>query len=106
GLSYRSLQEHPWTDIDTRLPVGSVIHGTVTRIAEFGAFVRVATGVEGLIHISELAHHRVSNVGSIVSEGQEVDVKVVSVDIDQQRMGLSLKAAQAAPEAAAEDNAQ
>jgi small subunit ribosomal protein S1 len=100
GLSYRSLQEHPWTDIDTRFPVGSLVHGAITRIAEFGAFVRVATGVEGLIHVSELAHHRVNNVSNVVSEGQEVDVKVLSIDLEQQRMSLSLKAAQAAPEPA------
>lgn len=102
GLSYRSLQEHPWTDIETRFPVGSLIKGTVTRIAEFGAFVRVATGVEGLVHVSELAHHRVHNVSNVVSEGQEVDAKVLSVDTEQQRMSLSLKAAQAAPEKANE----
>jgi small subunit ribosomal protein S1 len=99
GLSYRSLQDHPWTDIDVRFPVGSIAHGTITRIAEFGAFVRIATGVEGLIHISELAHHRVQNVANVVQEGQEVDVKILSVDTDQQRISLSLKAAQAAPEA-------
>ncbi len=102
GLSYRSLQEHPWTDIETRFPVGSLVKGTVTRIAEFGAFVRVATGVEGLIHVSELAHHRVHNVSNIVSEGQEVEVKVLSVDSEQQRMSLSLKAAQAIPDKSAD----
>ncbi len=106
GLSYRSLQDHPWTDIDTRFPVGSIAHGTVTRIAEFGAFVRIATGVEGLVHVSELAHHRVQNVGNVVQEGQEVDVKVLSVDVDQQRVSLSLKAALAAPEQPAEESAE
>jgi predicted RNA-binding protein with RPS1 domain len=105
GLSYRSLQEHPWTDIETRFPVGSLIKGTVTRIAEFGAFVRVATGVEGLVHVSELAHYRVQNVGSVVSEGKEVEAKVLSVDTEQQRMSLSLKAAQAAPEKPADAGA-
>lgn len=104
GLSYRSLQDHPWEDIDARFPTGSVVHGSVTRIAEFGAFVRIATGVEGLIHISELAHHRVQNVANVVQEGQEVDVKVLSVDAEQQRIGLSLKAAQAAPEPASDVN--
>lgn len=106
GLSYRSLQEHPWTDIDVRFPVGSIAHGTVTRIAEFGAFVRIATGVEGLVHVSELAHHRVQNVGNVVQEGQEIDVKILSVDTEQQRMSLSLKAAQAAPESAAESSSE
>ncbi|QDV23792.1 S1 RNA-binding domain-containing protein [Aureliella helgolandensis] len=104
GLSYRSLQEDPWSKVDAEFPVGALIHGTVTRIAEFGAFVRIATGVEGLIHVSELAHHRVHSVGSVVEEGQELEVKVLSVDSDQQRISLSLKAAQAAP-APAENSA-
>ncbi|MEZ6134326.1 MAG: S1 RNA-binding domain-containing protein [Pirellulaceae bacterium] len=103
GLSYRSLQDHPWEDIESKFPVGSLVKGSVTRIAEFGAFVRVATGVEGLIHVSELAHHRVSNVSNIVSEGQEVEVKVLSVDAEQQRISLSLKAATAAPEQPKDD---
>lgn len=97
GLSYRSLQEHPWANIQSRFAVGSIVKGTVTRIAEFGAFVRLATGVEGLVHLSELAHYRVQRVGSVVSEGQEVEVKVLSIDEDKQRISLSLKAAQAPP---------
>ncbi len=104
SLSYRSLQEHPWKDIAQRYPAGSIHRGTVTRIAEFGAFVRLTTGVEGLVHISELAHHRVSNVGTIVKEGQEVDVKVLSVDEASQRMSLSMKAVQAAPQSEAGDS--
>ncbi len=102
GLSYRSLQDHPWDDIEARFPVGSVVRGTVTRIAEFGAFVRIATGVEGLVHLSELAHHRVHRVGNVVQEGQEIEVKILSIDAEQQRIGLSLKAVQAAPEPSAE----
>ena len=73
------------------------MRGTVTRIANFGAFVRLGAGVEGLIHISELASHRVSRVQSVVNEGDEVEVKVVNIDRDAQRIGLSLKAAQAKP---------
>ena len=98
ALSYRSLQEHPWHGIDTRFPVGALVSGTVTRIAEFGAFVRIATGVEGLVHVSELAHRRVQNVASVVSEGEQVNVKILSIDPEQQRMSLSIKAALAAPE--------
>jgi predicted RNA-binding protein with RPS1 domain len=97
GLSYRSLQDHPWTDIETRFPIGAVVKGAVTRIAEFGAFVRLATGIEGLVHLSELAHHRVQRVSNVVQEGQEVEVKVLSVEPEKQRISLSLKAAQAAP---------
>lgn len=95
SLSYRDLLEHPWDNVDAEFAVGSVRRGTVTRIADFGAFVRLAPGIEGLVHISELAHHRVSKVGSYVKEGEEVDVKVLSIDRDAQRMSLSIKAAQA-----------
>lgn len=98
GLSYRSIQDHPWNDIDARFPIGSVVHGTVSRIANFGAFVKLAIGIEGLVHLSELANRRVSSVGNIVQEGQEVDVKILSVDRDAQRISLSIKQTQAAPE--------
>lgn len=97
GLSYRSLQDHPWEKIDERFPVGTLAKGTVSRIANFGAFVKLAVGVEGLIHLSELAHYRVQRVTSVVQEGQEVEVKVLSVEPEAQRISLSLKAAQQAP---------
>jgi small subunit ribosomal protein S1 len=92
GLSYRSLEENPWTNVEQEFSVGSIQNGTVTKIANFGAFVRLGVGVEGLIHISELAHHRVHRVDTIVKEGQEVEVKVLEVDAEKQRMSLSLKA--------------
>lgn len=97
SLSYRSLQDHPWTNVQERFPAGAIVHGTVSRIADFGAFVRLATGVEGLVHLSELAHHRVHRISNVVQEGQEVDVKVLSVEPERQRMSLSLKAAQQPP---------
>ncbi len=100
SLSLKNPEEHPWTGIEQRFPVGSTASGAVTRIAQFGAFVRLAPGVEGLIHISELAHHKVFRVENIVQEGQEVEVKIVSVDADAQRIGLSLKATMAPPQKA------
>ena len=98
GLSYRSAEDNPWSDVDSRFPLGTVIKGTVSRLANFGAFVKLSTGIEGLIHISELAHRRVASAAQVLSEGQEVEVKVLSVEKDQQRIGLSLKATQARPE--------
>jgi small subunit ribosomal protein S1 len=94
GLSYRDLLENPWDTAEQEFAVGSVHKGTVTKIATFGCFVKLAAGIEGLVHISELAHHRVSKVDSFVSEGQEVEVKVLSFDRDTQKIGLSMKAAQ------------
>lgn len=97
SLSYRDLLDNPWDVAEQEFAVGSVHKGTVSRIAAFGCFVKLAAGVEGLVHISELAHHRVSKVSAFVSEGQEVEVKVLSFDRDAQKIGLSIKAAQQAP---------
>jgi small subunit ribosomal protein S1 len=98
GLSFRDLTEHPWNDIETKCTVGDVMNGSVTRTAKFGAFVRLFPGVEGLIHISELSHQHVRNVDEILKEGQEIEVKVMSVDRESQRIGLSLKATLPEPE--------
>ena len=92
GLSLKNPEEHPWTGIEQKFPVGATVRGPVSRIAQFGAFVKLAPGVEGLIHISELAHHKVFRVENVVKEGEEVECKVLSVDADAQRIGLSLKA--------------
>jgi small subunit ribosomal protein S1 len=98
GLAYRDLAANPWDDVDRKYPVGTTAKGTVSKIMDFGAFVRLEAGIEGLIHISELSHGRVWRTADIVSDGQEVEVKVVSVDREKQRIGLSLKALQARPE--------
>ena len=100
SLSLKNPEEHPWTNIEQRFPVGTTVKGPVSRIAQFGAFVKLAPGVEGLIHISELAHHKVYKVENVVKEGEEVECKVLTVDAEAQRMGLSLKAAIAKPEKA------
>lgn len=91
SLSYRDLLENPWDAFVTSVAVGAVMPGTVTRIANFGAFVRLAAGIEGLVHISEIAGHRVSNVAAFISEGQEVEVKVLAVDRESQKVSLSMK---------------
>jgi small subunit ribosomal protein S1 len=98
GLSYREVGDNPWNHAATKYYVGSKATGKVSRIMDFGAFVKLEPGIEGLIHISELAHGRVFRTGDIVSEGQEVEVKVLSVDVEKQRIGLSLKALLAKPE--------
>jgi len=98
GLSYRDLGENPWTTVTTKYAIGARVTGSVTKLMQFGAFVKLEPGVEGLIHISELGHGRVHQTGDVVSEGQEVEVKVLSVDPDAQRIGLSLKAMLPPPE--------
>ena len=93
SLGLKQLSASPWDNIIDRFPHGHIAQGKVTRLADFGAFVELEPGVEGLIHISELAPQRVRRVGDIVKEGQEVQVMVLSVDPAQRRMSLSLKAA-------------
>ena len=101
GLSYRELLERPWANAEAQFPVSAMVKGVVSRTAKFGAFVKLAPGIEGLIHISELAHHRVVQVTNVVKEGDEVEVKILAVDPEAQRIALSLKAARPLPAAAA-----
>ncbi len=98
GLAYRDLGENPWTNVPTKYAIGSSVKGSVTKLMQFGAFVKLEPGVEGLIHISELGHGRVHRTGDVVSEGQDVEVKILSVDPEAQRIGLSLKAMLPPPE--------
>jgi small subunit ribosomal protein S1 len=98
GLSYREVGENPWQRAASKYIIGSRATGTVSRTMEFGAFVKLEPGIEGLIHVSELSHGRVFRVSDIVSEGQEVEVKILSVDAEKQRISLSLKALMAKPE--------
>lgn len=97
ALSYREAAANPWDSAEADYPVGSTAKGKVSKTMDFGAFVRLAAGVEGLIHISELDHKRVHRVTDVVREGQEVEAKVLSVDRSKQRIALSLKALTAAP---------
>jgi small subunit ribosomal protein S1 len=97
SLSIRRLQPDPWHSTVADLKVGDIIDGTVTKIVNFGAFVRVRDGLEGLIHISELSHQRVVHPGDVVHEGQTLKLKIISLDQERHRLGLSLKQAEEAP---------
>lgn len=97
SLSVKDTMTNPWFGIAERYPDGSVVKGTVTKLADFGAFVGLEAGIEGMIHISELAHGRVSTVQSVVKVGDELEVKVLSIDIKKRRIALSRKATLAAP---------
>jgi small subunit ribosomal protein S1 len=92
GLSIRDLVESPWTRADAKYSVGSTVRGAVSRIADFGAFVKLEPGVEGLIHVSELATRRIRSVSDVVQEGEQIECRVLSVDPAEQRLSLSLKA--------------
>jgi predicted RNA-binding protein with RPS1 domain len=103
SLSARDLIENPWTRAAEKYPAGSTQRGTVSRIAQFGAFVKFEPGVEGLVHVSELAHKHVLHVADVVKEGEKVECRVLSVDPDEQRMSLSIKAANPLPAPAVEE---
>ena len=97
SLSIRRLQPDPWHSTVADYRVGDIIDGTVTKLVNFGAFVRVRDGLEGLIHISELSHQRVAHPGDVVHEGQQLKLKIISLDSERHRLGLSLKQAEEAP---------
>jgi small subunit ribosomal protein S1 len=92
GLSVKQLTTSPFDEFAARVKAGARISGKVTRTADFGAFVELEPGVEGLIHVSELSTQRVRRVREVVQEGQQVEVEVLSVDPASRRIGLSLKA--------------
>jgi small subunit ribosomal protein S1 len=97
SLSIRRLQPDPWQESVAKYKIGDVIEGTVTKLVNFGAFVRVEEGLEGLIHISELSHQRVAHPGDVVQEGQQVKLRIISLDSERHRLGLSLKQAEDRP---------
>ncbi len=91
SLGYRDLMESPWTAAAMKYPPNTIAKGKVTKLMDFGAFVEVEPGIEGLVHISELSHKRVFRCSDVVKEGQEVEVMVLSVDSEAQRMSLSMR---------------
>ncbi len=98
GLAYRDMLPDPWEEVESRYPANTEAKGRVTKLMEFGAFVELEPGIEGLVHISELSHKKVWRVSDVVQEGQEVDVLVQSVDKAARRISLSMKGLIPAPE--------
>jgi len=93
GLSLRRLEPEPWSVVHDRYAVGQVVEGIITKLASFGAFARVDGTLEGLIHISELANHRVTHPREVVKEGDVLNLRIIRIDPARRRMGLSLKRA-------------
>jgi small subunit ribosomal protein S1 len=88
----KQLADDPWaTDIPGKYQPGQIVKGPVTKITNFGVFVGLEDGLEGLLHISELADHKVENPEDVVKVGQEIEVKVLRVDADERKIGLSRK---------------
>jgi small subunit ribosomal protein S1 len=104
ALGLKQLSEDPWArDIPNKYEPGQIVTGTVTKITNFGVFVGLENGLEGLLHISELADHKVEDPEEIVKVGQQIEVKILRVDSEERKIGLSRKRVEWAEEAQAEE---
>jgi small subunit ribosomal protein S1 len=92
ALSIKAAQPDPWVGIETKFPRGTRVTGTVVRLTDFGAFVNLAPGVDGLVHVSEVAPHRVGHVKEVLAVGQTIETMVLGIDPEKRRISLSIKA--------------
>ena len=97
SLSLKATTPGPWDGVEQKLAAGDVIEGTVKRLTDFGAFVEVLPGIDGLVHISQISHKRVENPKDVLKVGQEVTVKVLDVNAADERVSLSIKALEERP---------
>jgi len=103
SLGMKQLAVDPWSDIDSFFKIGDVVQGTITKITSFGAFVELKDGIDGLVHISQISEERIEKIKDVLKPGQVVGARVVKIDRDERRLGLSIKAANySAEELAAE----
>ena len=93
ALSIKRTQAEPWSRVAAKYDVNQLVVGTVTQLANFGAFARIEDGIEGLVHVSELSDARISHPRQLVSEGQELLLRIIRIDPQRRRMGLSLRRA-------------
>ncbi len=93
SLGLKQAQNDPWTSISQRYSVGQIVKGKVSKLASFGAFVEIEEGIDGLVHISQIADDRVQKVRDALQPGQEVEARVIKIDAVERRIGLSIKAA-------------
>lgn len=91
SLSIKQLEENPWANIEQKYPVGSTVEGEVSKITDFGAFIKLASGIEGLVHISELSGDQVAKVEDILKVGEKREFRVIKVNQEEHKLGLSLK---------------
>jgi small subunit ribosomal protein S1 len=93
SLSLKATQQDPWQEFANSHEVGELVYGRVTKLVPFGAFVQVGEGIEGLVHISEMAIHHVEAPEQVVTPGEELWVKIIDIDLDRRRISLSIKQA-------------
>ena len=92
SLGYKKAEDNPWQKFADSYKIGDVVKATIVSITPFGAFASIIDGVDGLIHISQIANQRVENVKDVLSIGQEVEAKITECDIDNKRVSLSMRA--------------
>lgn len=93
GLSLKELLPDPWETVEDRFTIDEIVEGTVTNVVKFGAFVGIEEGLEGLIHVSELSDGNILHPRNIVNEGEQVRVRIINIDAQERRLGLSLRQA-------------
>ena len=91
ALSIKRTQAEPWSRVATKYDVNQLVIGTVTQLANFGAFARIEDGIEGLVHVSELSELRINHPRQLVHEGQDLLLRIIRIDPQRRRMGLSLR---------------
>jgi small subunit ribosomal protein S1 len=92
SLSMKQLMKDPWEEIAERYPVGTKVSGSVVRFADYGAFIRLEKDINGLVHLTEIAHEKLTDPSEALTIGQKVEAQVINIDVDERRIGLSIKA--------------
>ena len=105
SLGMKQLATDPWTDIDSFFRIGDVVPGVISKVTTFGAFVELKDGIDGLVHISQIQEERVDKIKDVLKSGQEVTARVVKIDRESRRIGLSIKAANYSAEQLAQETA-
>jgi small subunit ribosomal protein S1 len=105
SLGMKQLATDPWTDIDSFFRIGDVVPGVISKVTTFGAFVELKDGIDGLVHISQIQEERVDKIKDVLKSGQEVTARVIKIDRESRRIGLSIKAANYSAEQLAQETA-
>jgi len=105
SLGMKQLATDPWSDIDAHFRIGDVVTGVVSKITAFGAFVELKDGIDGLVHISQISEDRIEKIKDVLKAGQEVTARVIKIDREERRLGLSIKAANYSAEQVAAESA-
>lgn len=91
ALSIKKLQKEPWSTVEERYQIGQLVTGQVTKLTNFGAFIQLDQDIEGLVHISEISDQRIGHPRDVLTEGQEITTRIIRIDADRQRIGLSVR---------------